>query len=106
MLNVEVRVELGTGGVGHTVPGPGFPVIRLIGEMRPWINVEVFGRHDVVVAVVTGEKIVDRLHDCRGAGHRERTTLAEIVLYIDDEERSHTFTVSADRVARPAIAVQ
>ena len=74
--------------------------------MRPWINVEVFGRHDVVVAVVTGEKIVDRLHHRRGAGHRERTTLAEIVLDIDDEERAHALTVSADRVARPAIAVQ
>ena len=99
-------MEFGTCGVGDAVPGPGGCVVGVGGEMCPRVDVEILRRDHVGVAVILGEQGIDRRYHRTPARHRERPALTEVVLHVDDEERSHPLTVSAEQVALPATAVQ
>ena len=61
----------------------------MVGEVATRIDVEVLGRDDVLVTEVPGQVLVDRQGQRSTAGHRQRATLAEVFLYVDDDQRPH-----------------
>src|SRR3954447_2135236 len=64
--------------------------------MSTRVQVIVLGRHHMGIAVVTGQQRVDGTYHRARSGHGERPSLAEIVLHVDDDQRPHLPTVSAD----------
>jgi hypothetical protein len=59
------------------------------------VDVKILGGHHVGIAVVPGQQRVDRPHHRPAAGDGQRPALAEVVLYVDDDQRPHLVTVSA-----------
>ena len=86
---VQVRVEVRAGRPGHAVRRPGRRVVRMVGEVGARVDVEILGRHHVPVAGSARHVLADRARHRGAAGHGERAALAEIILYIDDDECAH-----------------
>lgn len=87
---------------GNAVRGPGRREVGAVGEMRTRVDVIVLGGDDVRIAVVGGQVVVDGGRDGVAAGHRQRAAGAEVVLHVDDDQRSHEPTLSpAYRAAAP-----
>src|SRR5260370_20579332 len=62
----------------------------MVGEMTARVHVEVLGRHGMpVVAMAARQVFADRPGDGGTAGYGQRAALAEVVLYINDDERTH-----------------
>ena len=61
----------------------------MVGEMGARVHVEVLGGHHVRVFMIGGETLADRARYGGTAGHGERTALAEVVLYVDDDQCAH-----------------
>ena len=61
----------------------------MVGEMGARIHVKVLGRHHVRVFMTGGETPADRVRHGGAAGHGERAALAEVILYIDDDQSAH-----------------
>ena len=53
------------------------------------IDMEILGGHHVGVVGAGRQVITDRPRQCAAAGHGQRTTLAEVVLYVDNDQRAH-----------------
>ena len=83
-------MKIRTSTVGDAVQGPGRRKIWLVGEMVTRIDVEILGRHHMLVAGFCGQIVVDRGRHGATAGYRQRATVAEVVLHVDDNQRSHT----------------
>ena len=80
-------VELGLGGVGHAVNGPGVDEVGFVGEVLTGVDVPVLGGdHQVVVPPVGGQVGGDALGDGVAAGHRQGASFAEGGLDVDDDE--------------------
>src|SRR5690606_33566371 len=88
-VGVELGVELGTRGAGLAVHRPPLPEVGLLVEVLPGVDVVVLGRHHVVPP---GRVLAQRGRDVGGdlgtSGHRERTTFAEVVLDVYDDQRA------------------
>src|SRR5246127_455422 len=65
------------------------------------VDVEVLGRHDVPVAGFAGQVVVDGGGQRAAAGYRQRATRAEVVLEVDDDQRSHALHHILGLFARP-----
>ena len=86
---VEVGVEIRAWRAGDAMRWPGRHIIRMVGEMVTRVDVEVLGRDDVLVSGVPGQIFVDRRGQRCTTRDRQRATLAEVVLYVDDDQRPH-----------------
>ena len=71
----------------------------MAGEVIAGIDMEILGRHDVRVVAGDGEELTDRAGDRLAANDFQRATLAEVVLHVDDEERTHALPYDAVLVA-------
>src|SRR5690606_21651297 len=86
-LQREVRVEVGAGRADHAVRRPRVDEVGLVGEVVARVEVEVAGRHDVVVVgAVLGDVPGDGGGHVRAALDGERAALAEVVLHVDDDQ--------------------
>jgi hypothetical protein len=63
--------------------------------MAARVDVVVVGRHDVRIAVAVLEKPTDGTRDVATAVHGERAALAEVILYVNDDQCAHGPTVSS-----------
>ena len=61
----------------------------MVGEVVARVDVEVFGRHDVLVTGLPSQIVVDRRDQLGAARHGQRATLAEVLLHVDDDQRPH-----------------
>lgn len=63
------------------------------GEVVTRVDVEVLGCHDVMVVRRFGQVVADGAGQRGATGYRQRATLAEVVLHVDDDQRPHTSTI-------------
>jgi hypothetical protein len=61
----------------------------MIGEVGARVDVEVLAGHHVPVAGFARHVLADRARHRGAACHGERAALAEVVLYINDDECPH-----------------
>src|SRR3954453_10076144 len=87
LLRGERGGELDTGSSDDAVRRPGVDVVGFFGEVRSRVVMRVAGRDDVVVVAV-GEQRADRGGDRRTSPDGQRTALAEVVLYVDHNQRT------------------
>ena len=88
---VQVRVEVRAGRARHAVRRPGRRVVRVVGEVAARVDVEVLGRHHVRVVLSAAREVLAHRPGHRGpASHRQRPALAEVVLHVDDDQRTHS----------------
>ena len=86
---IQVRMEVCPRRASHAVRWPGGRVIRMVGEMGARVHMEVLGRHHVRVVVRSREAPADRARHGGAPGHGQRAALAEVILYIDDDQCTH-----------------
>jgi hypothetical protein len=85
--HVERRMRLGARGADPAVRGPAVHEIGLLGEVVTRVDVPVQGAdHRPVAIPVRTDVLGDRCGHGASAGHRQRTTLAEVVLHVDDDQ--------------------
>src|SRR5690606_26384373 len=86
-VGVQVRVELGALGAGLAVFRPPAYEVRLLVEVLARVDVVVLGRYHVVPSLrLLPQPGGDALGNRRAALDRQRATLAEVVLYINDDK--------------------
>src|SRR5690606_13473532 len=85
LVGVEVGVELGSRRAGDAVLRPRLLEVGFRVEMVARVDVVVLRGHDVVVVVI-GEHLRDGAGDPGAARDGERTALAEVVLYVYDDQ--------------------
>ncbi|SKU55000.1 Uncharacterised protein [Mycobacteroides abscessus subsp. abscessus] len=86
-------MKVRAGCAGPAMSWPARLEIRILRKMAAGVDVKVPGRHHRVIGAGAGEVI-----QCPGqggaAGHRQRASLAEVVLHVDDDKRpAHGSTV-------------
>ena len=81
-------MQFDAAGADDAVHRPGVDEVRLGGEVRAGFDVVVAGR-DGVVEPAVGEACADGASHSRAPRHGERTALAEVVLDVDDDHRTH-----------------
>src|SRR6202012_51852 len=86
---VQFGMKIGAGAAGDAVRRPGRGEVGLIGEVIAGADVKILGWHHVLVSAFTGQVAGDGGRQGRAAGDRQRSALTKVVLYVDDDQRSH-----------------
>ena len=89
IVRFEIRVQGGTLGLRHAVHGPGILEVGGLAEMVARVHVPVLGRDDHFVGRLVGLQVAgDQGSDLGASRSREGAAFAEVVLDVDDEQRS------------------
>jgi hypothetical protein len=86
---VELRMKLDARGADLAMPRPRHPVVGVLGEMLSRVDVVVLAGDDVGVVGMGRDMLIDFAYHRGATGNPQGTALAEVVLYIDDDERPH-----------------
>src|SRR5262249_59984214 len=87
-VGVEGGVEVLARRTSDTVRRPRVDVVGRVAEVVAGVDVVVLGGHHVIPAVRLGQHLRDGRRDTGPAGRRERAARAEVVLYVDDDQRT------------------